>query len=187
MWCFFCKYVASYLQWRSCLAFICFRPVAPTNRAKFIWLTIMFQWNNHVCGQSTITIFQCTSPSVCLIMSAYIMWWFIVVVVCDNNYIYIISYFVYYCISYFSTSLMLYYSIIIYIYIYVDVYYCTLLHIIAFCWTITYIFSTFFILPRQDYLLEDAPSVYYALFREMAHLAAWDHQGRTATPETYLG
>lgn len=30
----------------------------------------------------------------------------------------------------------------------------------------------------QDYLLEDAPSVYYALFREMAHLAAWDHQGR---------
>ncbi|CAE7742245.1 FNTB [Symbiodinium pilosum] len=30
----------------------------------------------------------------------------------------------------------------------------------------------------QDYLLEDAPSIYYALFREMAHLAAWDHQGR---------
>lgn len=30
----------------------------------------------------------------------------------------------------------------------------------------------------QDYLLEDAASVYYALFREMAHLAAWDHQGR---------
>ena len=30
----------------------------------------------------------------------------------------------------------------------------------------------------QDYLLEDAPRVYYALFREMAHLAAWDHQGR---------
>lgn len=30
----------------------------------------------------------------------------------------------------------------------------------------------------QDYLLEDAPSVYYALFREMAHLAACDHQGR---------
>lgn len=30
----------------------------------------------------------------------------------------------------------------------------------------------------EDYLLEDAPSVYYALFREMAHLAAWDHQGR---------
>eukprot|EP00931_Biecheleriopsis_adriatica_P035966 TRINITY_DN20742_c0_g1_i1.p1 TRINITY_DN20742_c0_g1~~TRINITY_DN20742_c0_g1_i1.p1 ORF type:complete len:638 (+),score=82.44 TRINITY_DN20742_c0_g1_i1:33-1916(+) len=30
----------------------------------------------------------------------------------------------------------------------------------------------------QDYLLEDAASIYYALFREMAHLAAWDHQGR---------
>ena len=30
----------------------------------------------------------------------------------------------------------------------------------------------------KDYLLEDAASVYYALFREMAHLAAWDHQGR---------
>mmetsp|Transcript_722 Transcript_722/g.1935 ORF Transcript_722/g.1935 Transcript_722/m.1935 type:complete len:620 (-) Transcript_722:19-1878(-) len=30
----------------------------------------------------------------------------------------------------------------------------------------------------QDYLLEDAPSVYFALFREMAHLAAWDQQGR---------
>ena len=36
----------------------------------------------------------------------------------------------------------------------------------------------FIILPHQDYLLEDAPSVYYALFREMAHLAAWDHQGQ---------
>ena len=30
----------------------------------------------------------------------------------------------------------------------------------------------------QDYLLEDAPSIYFALFREMAHLAAWDQQGR---------
>ncbi|CAJ1362070.1 unnamed protein product [Effrenium voratum] len=30
----------------------------------------------------------------------------------------------------------------------------------------------------QDYLLEDAASIYFALFREMAHLVAWDHQGR---------
>mmetsp|Transcript_84336 Transcript_84336/g.187322 ORF Transcript_84336/g.187322 Transcript_84336/m.187322 type:complete len:599 (-) Transcript_84336:18-1814(-) len=30
----------------------------------------------------------------------------------------------------------------------------------------------------QDYLLEDPPKIYYALFREMAHLAAWDHHGR---------
>ncbi|CAE7694574.1 FNTB [Symbiodinium sp. CCMP2592] len=36
----------------------------------------------------------------------------------------------------------------------------------------------------QDYLLEDAPSIYYALFREMAHLAAWDHQGRY---DSFLG
>eukprot|EP00930_Biecheleria_cincta_P042233 TRINITY_DN29053_c0_g1_i2.p1 TRINITY_DN29053_c0_g1~~TRINITY_DN29053_c0_g1_i2.p1 ORF type:complete len:642 (-),score=94.17 TRINITY_DN29053_c0_g1_i2:179-2041(-) len=30
----------------------------------------------------------------------------------------------------------------------------------------------------QDYLLDDAPSIYFALFREMAHLVAWDHLGR---------
>jgi len=30
----------------------------------------------------------------------------------------------------------------------------------------------------QDYLLDDPPKIYYALFRTMAHLAAWDHLGR---------
>ena len=38
--------------------------------------------------------------------------------------------------------------------------------------------SSFLVGHVKDYLLEDAASVYYALFREMAHLAAWDHQGR---------
>jgi hypothetical protein len=36
----------------------------------------------------------------------------------------------------------------------------------------------------QDYLLDDAPSIYFALFREMAHLAAWDHLGRY---DSYFG
>lgn len=36
----------------------------------------------------------------------------------------------------------------------------------------------------QDYLLEDPAKIYYCIFREMAHLAAWDHQGRF---ETYFG
>eukprot|EP00405_Crypthecodinium_cohnii_P034244 CAMPEP_0206531832 /NCGR_PEP_ID=MMETSP0325_2-20121206/3995_1 /ASSEMBLY_ACC=CAM_ASM_000347 /TAXON_ID=2866 /ORGANISM="Crypthecodinium cohnii, Strain Seligo" /LENGTH=635 /DNA_ID=CAMNT_0054028141 /DNA_START=33 /DNA_END=1941 /DNA_ORIENTATION=- len=30
----------------------------------------------------------------------------------------------------------------------------------------------------QDYLLDDPAQIYYCIFREMAHLAAWDHQGR---------
>merc|ERR1712045_119238 len=30
----------------------------------------------------------------------------------------------------------------------------------------------------QDYLLEDPARIYFCIFREMAHLAAWDQQGR---------
>jgi len=36
----------------------------------------------------------------------------------------------------------------------------------------------------QDYLLEDPAQIYFAIFREMAHLAAWDQQGRF---DSYFG
>ena len=49
---------------------------------------------------------------------------------------------------------------------------------ISFCPTFQCSFHQFPGGHVKDYLLEDAASVYYALFREMAHLAAWDHQGR---------
>jgi len=48
----------------------------------------------------------------------------------------------------------------------------------------------------QDYLLDDPATVYYSIFREMAHIAAWDHQGhfdaffgeplKRFTPEEFL-
>jgi len=36
----------------------------------------------------------------------------------------------------------------------------------------------------QDYLLEDPGKIYFCIFREMAHLAAWDQQGRY---DSFLG
>mmetsp|Transcript_116168 Transcript_116168/g.339757 ORF Transcript_116168/g.339757 Transcript_116168/m.339757 type:complete len:996 (+) Transcript_116168:60-3047(+) len=36
----------------------------------------------------------------------------------------------------------------------------------------------------QDYLLSDPAKIYYCIFREMAHLAAWDHLGRY---DSFLG